>query len=607
MAIKEFKQDKFYGGMTDLRGFNGTNVSLLSKFDLGNYPDSLIPIVDVEKNSGGYVPATMEIGKLVFGNDNIIYGLGKNLPTDLKGKIFALSSPLDSTNSDWTAATNGTFGGVVSEKFFSLYKTYIYAYDTSAHRFSKYGPIGGSPTMSMNWATPAANSTMSSDGFVGKDDNLYVGYYRSDQSATVLGKIDGTNLTELTTLIPNNLKIVQMCSYGNYMAIICAPHTADQDSVMYLWDYSSPDVIETIPLGEGTAVAGENMDGSIIVFLNHQGFSGETRQPYIRVLAYSGGSPVNLKRLTPKSYRYGSYINTPTDDIQVTTPAYNYGGNLYFGGTMSHKDSFRSCCLFRIGKKMSGYPISYSVEWLSSETTDGTSVFDFILYRGNKIITTSEAGVYNVYVTENGSGTTSFADKSIMETCVFNAGDSSQDKLLHAITVNVKPAPSYSNNEFITTVFYKKDYDANWSKLYSDSTYGSGGHTCVSVESDTRAVTMTIASPAVFTLVDHNLNGNQIIKFNTTGALPTGILPNTEYYVSPYNMTKDTFRIRATASVPSGTDINTSGTQSGTHTIDRTQPLPIFKEIQFRVECTGGVEVTGIKFKYEELQDLYGN
>jgi hypothetical protein len=74
-------------------------------------------------------------------------------------------------------------------------------------------------------------------------------------------------------------------------------------------------------------------------------------------------------------------------------------------------------------------------------------------------------------------------------------------------------------------------------------------------------VTMTIASPCVVTWNAHGLAANTPITFTTTGALPTGLSVGTIYYVlAP---TTNSFNVSATAG---GAAINTSGTQSGTHT-----------------------------------------
>lgn len=75
--------------------------------------------------------------------------------------------------------------------------------------------------------------------------------------------------------------------------------------------------------------------------------------------------------------------------------------------------------------------------------------------------------------------------------------------------------------------------------------------------------TISIATPGVVTWAAHGLGANDPVKFTTTGALPTGITSNTTYYVVGASVTTNTFQVSAT---PGGSAINTTGTQSGTHT-----------------------------------------
>jgi hypothetical protein len=84
--------------------------------------------------------------------------------------------------------------------------------------------------------------------------------------------------------------------------------------------------------------------------------------------------------------------------------------------------------------------------------------------------------------------------------------------------------------------------------------------------------TMTIASPCVVTFNSHALTVNDTIKFTTTGALPTGLVVGTTYYVISTGLTANTFQLALTAG---GTAINTSGLQSGTHTLYRTTPYSV--------------------------------
>lgn len=76
-----------------------------------------------------------------------------------------------------------------------------------------------------------------------------------------------------------------------------------------------------------------------------------------------------------------------------------------------------------------------------------------------------------------------------------------------------------------------------------------------------QTITVTIASPAVLTCgtCTFNTNFNPPLVLATTGALPTGLVAGTTYWITP--LTATTANISATAG---GSNINTSGSQSGT-------------------------------------------
>ena len=85
-----------------------------------------------------------------------------------------------------------------------------------------------------------------------------------------------------------------------------------------------------------------------------------------------------------------------------------------------------------------------------------------------------------------------------------------------------------------------------------------------SVGSTPNPVTITIATPGVFTLSYGALTDTMAIVLLTTGALPTGLTSGTVYYVS--GVSGATFKLSTTyANAIAGTYITTSGTQSGTH------------------------------------------
>ena len=76
--------------------------------------------------------------------------------------------------------------------------------------------------------------------------------------------------------------------------------------------------------------------------------------------------------------------------------------------------------------------------------------------------------------------------------------------------------------------------------------------------------TISIASPAVVTRNSHGFVADDVIRFTTTGNLPTGITPLTRYFVLSTGLGLNSFRI---STEPGGTAVDTSGTQSGTQTV----------------------------------------
>jgi hypothetical protein len=83
----------------------------------------------------------------------------------------------------------------------------------------------------------------------------------------------------------------------------------------------------------------------------------------------------------------------------------------------------------------------------------------------------------------------------------------------------------------------------------------------VQVVDPTNTVTISIGIPCLVTWAAHALPDKTAVRITTTGALPTGLTAGQVYYTK--NTTADTFEI---SEIPSGAALNTSGTQSGTHT-----------------------------------------
>lgn len=96
----------------------------------------------------------------------------------------------------------------------------------------------------------------------------------------------------------------------------------------------------------------------------------------------------------------------------------------------------------------------------------------------------------------------------------------------------------------------------------SIASMNSAGSTSVKEYTQISGVTISIASPCVVTSAGHGIADHEIIKFTTTGALPTGLAAFAYYYCDYVDA--DTFRITSTIG---GANINTSGGQSGTQSV----------------------------------------
>ena len=104
-------------------------------------------------------------------------------------------------------------------------------------------------------------------------------------------------------------------------------------------------------------------------------------------------------------------------------------------------------------------------------------------------------------------------------------------------------------------------------------------------------VTITIASPGLVTYTSHPFATGNPIWLTTSGALPTGLLVDQQniYYVI-YNDANSFWLATSYANAQSNTKINTSGTQSGTHTLTGSTILNLSSQI---AASTGTINISG--------------
>jgi len=90
--------------------------------------------------------------------------------------------------------------------------------------------------------------------------------------------------------------------------------------------------------------------------------------------------------------------------------------------------------------------------------------------------------------------------------------------------------------------------------------------------------TVTIATPGVVTLTAHGYTAGQLVFFQTTGALPTGLVADYGYYVISTGLTADAFQLSLT---DGGAAINTTGSQSGVHSCGKIKNAQMAGNVTF--------------------------
>ncbi len=98
-----------------------------------------------------------------------------------------------------------------------------------------------------------------------------------------------------------------------------------------------------------------------------------------------------------------------------------------------------------------------------------------------------------------------------------------------------------------------------------------------------RTATISIASPAVVTMASHGGRNGMAVVFSTTGSLPTGIVAGTTYYLG--NVAQNTANLYTDVGLTS--IVNTSGSQSGTHTAKSATMIGLFAEYSGRWGAPG--------------------
>lgn len=164
--------------------------------------------------------------------------------------------------------------------------------------------------------------------------------------------------------------------------------------------------------------------------------------------------------------------------------------------------------------------------------------------------------------------TSAFADYLVQQTGLDILDDDDTSGLLAIISSTFATGlPVGSVINMLTSTVPLGFIKANGAAI-SRTTYSSLFNELVTVPGFTsNTFTVTIASPAVVTKSAHGFLGGERLRLSTTGFLPTGLDTSTDYFVKYIDA--NTFNLQTFTDVIAGTMVNTSASQGGVQSYQR--------------------------------------
>ena len=142
---------------------------------------------------------------------------------------------------------------------------------------------------------------------------------------------------------------------------------------------------------------------------------------------------------------------------------------------------------------------------------------------------------------------------------------------------DLKSIKYYANGGICRTVMRQVDFNYWGEEDYADAEVNVGWGVAYPETDDLGTVTLSIATPCVVTLASHGLKTGDKVKLTTTGELPTGLSVGNYFVINKYDEIEEEqvlnineFYLATTyANAIAGTKIATSGSQSGTHNLEK--------------------------------------
>lgn len=601
----------FAGGLVDdIREPLSNKFGICKHFDIFSNPNRLTPYRSTVAESNSTSAASLGLNhprNFQLGKNGLMYALGDN-----GSGLAQVLQKADPTTGNWALATTAVGTGTTVYGSFKEWGTSSAFYMfTGTQAVSKW-TIGSTFTNSVLALGVAITSVAQS--VVGADDNLYMFYNNRVVRVTNAGVATDNVLTNL----PSNMRIVSACQWGTYIAIgmaygTSATGSSTGTSKVFIWDMvTTTTVNDAVDWGEGTLRVLGNIEGRVVgvsdkYLTTPAGLTSlGIGQSSMVVRMWSGAAPQVMKEIVANQTvpaDSGTFANVTTRfpaDVVVKDNKMYWVASVPLAPDSTSTESTYALGIWAFGRKNTNSDFALTLDYIEQAVDTSNFYINSFGNAGNYwFISYSAAGLVNR--TDNA---TNFTFTSYWESPIINfvyglrhrlLPSSSSVKKMVGITVTFDPLPSSG----VVNMLYRRDAETAWTQIFTYTATSALFHSSIVIENLTLGgdtATMTIASPGVVTLTAHKLVAGQTVRFTTTGALPTGVQAGLDYYVISTGLTANAFQFSAT---PGGTAVVTTGSQSGTHTLDRTVPLPHYKEIQLRMESTGGAIITGLSMDFE--------
>lgn len=462
--IIEQKITAFNGGISnDLRVNSSNKFALTKHFDTFTYPHKLVPYFKTTNESENktydikdfvYAP----IDTAVISSGFVLWGYGLLTTTTLLKYL-----DVDAGSTTWVEPVDAGAAGARMLGTFFYYKDYLYFFSGTT-ALNRYNVL--TATMTNAYQTLTTITSIARPVHHAVTDTAY--FFVNN---LVYQQTDNGTSWSLALTLPSNLKIVQACAHGNYLAIGCTTKgSGDASSVVYLWDMDSTlnDLTEIIDFGKGNLEHLASLDNRLTAVIKEM---GSNKGKNILVKQSVGNLGITVSYIT----RDDSVNAVPTYILENTYEiSYKKDNRLYFPYAFPYTGDSR----FGIWSVDSSGKLS--LDFIEEEANKYNSIYQTA---GRWWIAHSSDGSINRESPDTFSTTLS----SIYESVIFNEGDSDLTKKLIGVTVMTEPLPTAGQ----IILKYCKDEDLDnidgsvdrWTTIFTHTTDNSISHGTLNIES----------------------------------------------------------------------------------------------------------------------------